>query len=122
MAAARRCVVNTAETMWQPWIATGSPNMCLVGADRAQPGLSEHLTAGGVAALFEPAGIVIQAAGRQPQFYPAGDRTNDCGGPDDRLAHALATATCVSLMRTLGTAGGEILARLKSSRTMGCSS
>ncbi len=108
LGAARHSVVNIGDPTWQPCVAIGAPEICLVGPHDEESGIGEHLTAGGTAALFEPDGVVIQAGGNQPQFYPMGDWTKGCEGPDDRLAHALATAACVSLTRSSGTIGSEV--------------
>jgi hypothetical protein len=94
---------------------TGSPDVCLVASRADHPGVCEHLTAGGAAAILEPAGLVMQAGGMQSQFYPVEDRPLDSeDSSDGRLAHAFATAAWVSLTRSLGTRGGELLTRLHS--------
>lgn len=120
LAASSRCVINTSDSTWQPWIAIGSRELCLVGSHDGQSGIREHLMAGGVAALIEPAGIVIESGGRQPQIYPARDQTHAGHRPNGRLPDALATAAWVALTRSLGTAGSEVLTSPNSSGTMGC--
>ena len=111
---ANRCVVNTADPLWSNCLTTGSPKVCLVASEADHPSVCDHLTAGGAAAIFEPAGLVLQAGGMQPKFYPAQDRPRDCECSTDRLADALATAAWVSLTRTLGTnGGGEVIGSTK---------
>lgn len=108
LAVADRSVVNIQDSTWKPWIATGSPDVCLVGTDAAQPSLGEHLAAGGIAAILDPEWIVIQTGGRQTQFFPAARaRDNHRVSRTGALAHALATAARVSLIRALGTVAGE---------------
>lgn len=118
---AHRCVVNTADPLWSNGNTTGSPTVCLVASEVDHPSVCDHLTAGGAAAIFEPNGLVLQAGGMQPQFYPAEDRPRDSECSTGRISHALATAAWVSLTRTLGTNGGwEVISRLQSSRVVGC--
>ena len=62
----------------------------------------------------------------QTQFYPVEDVPAEDWpaaheGDNSRLTHAIATAAWVSLTRTLGTSGGEVLCRLQSPRMAGCS-
>ncbi len=117
IAAARRCVANTQDTNWQPWITIGSLDVCLVGSHDDESRICDHLKAGGVAAFFEPAGIIYQTGGRQPQFFPAGGQMDDDGGPDNPLARALATAAWISLTRIVGTTGEPDAVTYSGSRT-----
>jgi cyanophycin synthetase len=110
--AATRCVVNAADPFWRNARMTGSPDVCLVAAQADDPGVCEHLTAGGAAAILEPAGVFMQAGSTQTQYHPFDFLPDGPARPDMRLARAIATATYVWLARTLGTTGGEALARL----------
>jgi cyanophycin synthetase len=120
---ANRCVINTAEPLWSNAPATGSPKVCLVASEADHPSVCDHVTAGGSAAIFEPAGLVVQAGGMQPKFYPAGDRARLCECSTGRLSDALATAAWISLTRTLGTnGGGDVIGSTKSPSRLASSS
>jgi len=120
LTAAQRCVMNAAASISWNGSTIGSPDVCLVASQADHPRVCEHLTAGGAAAILEPDGMVMQAGGLQTQFYPAEDWPVESEGADCRLSHALVTAAWVSLIRTLGTSGGEPPFRLPSSRMMDC--
>ncbi len=111
--AAARCVVNVADPRWQNMHLTGVPNVCLVASQADHPGVGKHLSAGGAAAILEPAGLVMHAGSTQTQYYPAEDEFHGPECPDMRLAHAIATAAHGWLARTVGTTGGETFACLR---------
>ena len=104
---ASRTVVNISDSFWQKSELTCRRDVCLVARQEDLPSLSEHVSAGGTAAVLETGGMSLQTGGAPPQFFPAEYEDESREALDTGLAGAIAMATYVSFTRIVGTAGGE---------------
>lgn len=102
---AQRLVINTDDSDWQKWGRITSPDVCLVTSEIDNPQIGEHLTAGGIAAIAESSGVIIQAGGTQTRHYPCFEGLDGKDDDKARIAHALAHASSFLLTRTSGTTG-----------------